>query len=485
MAMLLSGPAAAADLGDTIKDGAEMTPEQLRQLDAKVGDKLWDIHYPSFADTLTQDLGGYRSMLASYGFGFMIQDIASLEFDTLHTPKQVPLVSANGGKYQACTRTSGTVCAGGQAYVGENYLLQAGTSFALFYDTSRWGIPDGRIQIGGFYAASNNDNFLKNGWFSLQTLMWHQAMFNKTFELNVGYGQPSLEFIGSSVGGNFASTFGPAASVPAEMGLGLSTASPQVELIWHVTKNIYNQAMVAASFPTDGQLHGLPGNSFFAQAISNPTGFRFTSVPGTREYFIDEVGYKNAASPGVMETWFRAGYIHNFSDFQDLSKLPANPASTAVIHGADAGYALIDRQLWQFDPSSEATAHRGLYAGASAMIGQDNALPLSQSFEGRAYIIGPTSWRPSDMLSFVYTHQTVSHYFADGINQNFGALFDAGAPVPAAAGFSNSYTLSYVAHIRPGLYLDAGLSYTDKPSAEYFKGQGDALEVLLSMTTVW
>lgn len=464
-----------------------MTAKQLRELDTTLGNRFWDFPYPSYANTVTQDMDGFRSTLAQYGIGFSALNISLFESNLLNTPSRTPTFGPNGlNRYPTCTRQSSTrPCAGGQAYVGQSPFFQNSIAPTLVFDTSRWGVPDGTFTVSGQFIYSTNPNFVPS-WAAIQNLLWHQSAFDQLVELNIGYGQPLFEFIGSNVAGNFASTFGPAATIPGEMGLAQAGGVPQAEVKFNLPNNFYNQFMVAKSQPTNGQLHDLTGNPFRDEQLSNPSGFRFLpNVPGTRSYVIDELGYKVPADVNQYQTWIRAGYIHNFSDFQDLSKLPGNLESTAVLRGADAGYLLADQQIWQFAPGSKQTAYRGLYVGGSAFLGQENALAFSQAYEARAYMIGPLDSRPEDLVSFVYTHQKVSHYLSSALNTALAGPFNGGFAAPMAAKATNTSTLTYLAHIRPGLYTNLGISYTDNPSLQYFKGEGHALELLFSVVTVF
>jgi hypothetical protein len=57
------------------------------RFDKDLGLKGWNIPFPSYGDTVLQDLGGFRSTLAQYGIGFLEYN-ASLGFDNvLNTPR--------------------------------------------------------------------------------------------------------------------------------------------------------------------------------------------------------------------------------------------------------------------------------------------------------------------------------------------------------------------------------------------------------------
>ena len=68
---------------------------------------------------------------------------------------------------------------------------------------------------------------------------------------------------------------------------------------------------------------------------------------------------KQVATPGVFQTWPRVGAIYNTSLYKNYATGGQN-----TNYGI---YALSDRQIFQLDPSSAASAYRGIYIGASVM----------------------------------------------------------------------------------------------------------------------
>jgi porin len=319
---------------------------------------------------------------------------------------------------------------------------------------------------------------LRNNWLTVNSLSWYQTAFNKTLDIQIGWQAVSQEVIATALAGNFASTFGPAASIPAELGLSQASGTPAARFNWHMTDTLYNQFLVGRSQP----INGATGNPFYDESRENPTGLRF-SVPHARPYVLDEIGYQNHAAPGAPATWLRFGGIYNFSDFADLSKLTSNPSAT--VHGSSAVYFLADRQFWQQAPGSPYTAYRGIYGGVTAMYTPPETGGFSQYYEARLYWIGALDWRPTDLASFVWSHNVISHYIPEALNPTTAPLAAEGFPVPVAYHATNSYTLSYLAHVMPGVYSSVGLSYTDHPSIQYFTNQGHALNFLASLTTVF
>jgi porin len=438
--------------------------QSLEELNAIYNFKGWDIPFPSYSDTIIQDYGGIRTALAAYGFGFTSLNISLFELNMLSGPSVVP------PNFPRCTTPLGGVCAGGQTYFGQRpSVMNEGTSF-LSYDLSRWGIPDGQFVIAGQYIQTGDQAFLPN-YLGFNAISWYQTLFDKRVEIKVGLVPNNLEWIGSAVGGNLANPFGGAASIPAEFGQSPNyQGTPTARSTWHMTDKLYDEIMVQRSLPVDGPT----GNPLYDESRSNPIGLRFSSpTPGTRELFMDEVGYKQGATPTDYQTWLRFGVLYNTSAFKDFSKLLTDPTATRSGNGAVYFYG--DRQIWQQDPSSPWTAYRGIYAGVAAMYAPPEVAAFSQYYEGRAYWYGPFDSRPTDMLSLVYFHNVVSHYVADATNL---AASQTGIYGRNA---TNTVTLSYTAHVSPGIYGTVGVQYTDHPSITYFRSEGSSLNFLASI----
>jgi porin len=446
-----------------------VTELKLARLDAAYAIKMWDFRSPSQADTLLGDGDGLRTTLDRYGLGFIEYNITQLTDNTLATPLKVP-------QAYAPSINRGTVAAGNQVYNGERPTF---ANISLLYaidDTSRLGIPDGQIIVGASKLNSTWQPFLPNQ-FSLQQLTYYQTLFEKKLEVEVGLLSNTSNFVGTNIGGTFATTFGPAAAVHVLLGMSF-VQTPAVVLKYHVAENIYSEASVQRSDP----VHGPTGNPIFDGAKQNPAGVRF-SAPGDGVFLVDEVGYRREAAPGVPETWIRAAGMYNNARFTDYSRVALDAGAT--VEGNEGVYVLADRQILQTAPGSALTAYRGLYVGGTFEYAPQRTTPISQYEEARLYSVGPFDKRPTDLVSFVYNHQVFSHYIADALNPVSAAAAQFGVAIPMAVRASNAYTVSYLAHIAPGAYVSGGLGYTDHPSAITFKGEGHALTALLGLLTVF
>ncbi|WP_334508786.1 carbohydrate porin [Bradyrhizobium sp. AZCC 1693] len=336
------------------------------RFDRQYGFKGWNIMFPSYADTLLQDYGSFRSTLAEYGFGFAMIQGPVAAGNMLDALRSGPGPSNGPGKSPSS-----------QQYFGQQPSLTYGNSFFLTYDTSRYGIPDGQLAVAGVASWSSWDHFAPNR-FGLYNLSWYQTLLDRKLELKIGYMSNAQEWIGPNIGGSFASPFGASASIPYLMGMSPNAITqPTARVTWHITDSLYDQFGVMRSLG----INGPSGDIVYDDSrFYNPTGFRF-SVPNGGLLAVNELGWKTGPAFGPPQTWVRAGLMYNTSPFQ-------NYETGAKDSGVGAAYFLADRQLWQNAPGSPLTAYRGVYAGISAMYAPPEYAAYSQYYEARVYSVG-------------------------------------------------------------------------------------------------
>ena len=99
---------------------------------------------------------------------------------------------------------------------------------------------------------------------------------------------------------------------------------------------------------------------------------------------------------------------------------------------------------------------------------------FSQYYEARLYGFGLIPTRPRDLLSLVATSSKFSNYLVDSaIESN-----------QLAHRSTQSVTLTYSAHVLPGVNLNGGVSYTNNPtSVTYTQRTGSDLNILLGTVT--
>jgi porin len=341
---------------------------------------------------------------------------------------------------------------GAQQYYGQKFTWLSSLNIAATFDLSRHGIPDGQIVLG---ANKVNTSWEPGGPSStgITTISYYQTFLDRRVELKLGYLGNNFEYYGQYVGGSLASSiFGSSSTGPSQAGLS-HTMKPRPGLNLKANAgNFYNKFGVQKSTSPDG---------YVQEKKDNPGRLSWT-VENAHTLFIDEIGYQRPAKPGAPQTWVRAGYIHNSSEFRDYR-------DGGRKRGDDVFYALADRQLLQFDQNAAA---RGLYGGFSYQHGTERLSVVTSTFEGRLYTIGAFNGRPRDMFSLVIT----KNVFSDDVVDSARA---AGRLVHED---STTATLAYSGYIAPGIRGGFGIGYTNHPVRVYAPDTGRALNALANLT---
>lgn len=399
-----------------------------------------NIGLPGPADTIDPNIGGARSELAKAGIGYIGFSLNNAYDNTLP---------------HAFAPTSPQ-----QLYNGQNFTASTQDLMAITYDLSRFGITDGQIVVAGMENVytwnAGGPNRL-----GLSIASFYRTFLDRTFELKMGYIVNNWEFANPYVGGSLASSvFGPSGSILFQGGLSNPTVpTPGVILKYNIDDHFYDKATVQRSVSPDGQL---------AEVNANHAGINW-SVPNAGALYLNEFGYQRNATPFVPQMWIRAGAAYNTSNYTN-KEIPRTRTE-----GNSFYYFLTDRQLWQNVPV-KGSANRGIYAGFSVMYAPPELNTISQYYEVRLYGKGLFNSRPDDMLSLVLTDTVFSKYLVDqALLSNKLAHTD-----------SKAATISYNAHLAPGMYASLGLSYIDHPtSVTYTAKTGSALNALASLNVFW
>lgn len=417
------------------------TTQSPARFDEQLRLKGWNASFPGFGETVTQDAGGWRSTLADHGFGLVVWNTGVVETNLM-----------GGGAYRGTP----------QRYWGQSFDGADTTTAWLTYDTSRWGIPDGQISLAALTAISTYQAYDANRT-TLGELAWYQTLFNRQVELKVGYVAGGNEWVGFYTGGNVVNPFGSSSYIPYEMGLAqLNAVQPSARVKFNLTKNIYNQFGVMRSLGIDGP----SGSVFTDDKTFNPQGIKLT-VPNGKALVMDEVGYRRESAPNTKSAWFRAGVMYNTSTFPDYR-------TGGTKSGSGAGYVLGDMQLFQSNPGSATQAYRGVYAGATFMYGPPQNIAVSRYYELRLYTLGLFASRPEDQITFLYSRNAYSRYVVNNTNANSDVTGELAGPN------ANAFTLGYGYKVRPGVYLNAGVQYVNRPTFTYTSNQGHSLNFIFT-----
>lgn len=378
---------------------------------------------PTVSDTLLQDLGGFRSKLADYGFGINGVLSGSFAMNMLDQPRN----------------TYGT-----HRYIGQQTELDSSNNYvALTYDLGHLGIKGGMITVQACGSGSTKGTYANT--IHLCQAYVDQELFNKHLDIQVGLIQNSFQYINVYVGGSLsAGVLGPNASVVNEMGAsGIGAGAPTVNITLN-EGHFYNKFGVQRSVFR----YGVPAES----ETINPSGTKF-SEPGERTLFTDEIGYRKLSAPGQLNTWIRAGGIYNTTNYTRLD------GGTQKVGGA---YLLADHQFTQVD---QAHPRRGFYLGGTYMRGPKSVVTYYQYTEARAYYVGPFASRPQDQIAFVANREDVSPGYTDKLESQGYRTQDK----------IYNLTLSYSYHVMHGVVFSGGVGYTIHPSIYWDSKQGNPL----------
>lgn len=439
--------------------------DRARALDARYNYKGWITNFPSFATTIGADDGGWRTRLAEHGFGFSVQGATIAQANMLDRPRRIP----SEGFLPCGSANLGYNCAGGRSYFGQRPGAKVAASAYLTYDMSRHGVPNGQIALAYNYGVSSDQSYSVDSS-RFNALAWYQTLFERKLEIKAGYFATSPEFAGTNVGGMTVNPFGPSASIPIVYGMTPnSMATPALKLRWNLDDATYVQGVVQRSLP----VRTPTGNSIYEETKSNPMGLKARSeFPGTRLLYAAEAGHRVLSAPDRPFHWLRAGVLHNTSDFTDFERSMKTPGATT--RGSTGFYVLGDYQITQ-PKKTAGEAYKGIYVGASFMYGDPKTTAFTKYYEARAYWFAPLESRPMDFMSLVYLHNRTSKHTRAAIDSR------ASLTNLRANEYSNALTASYTYKVRRGLYSTFGVTYTDHPSFQYFKGEGSALSALWSM----
>lgn len=405
--------------------------------------KGWTVPLPPPEDTIDPSLFGLRKDLADLGIGYVGFTNDAFQDNILRHGLPAPGVRGRQN----------------QLYNGQLPTYQSINFGYLTYDLGRYGIPDGQIVLGGIFFRSNWTPLGPNS-IGLSELTYYQTLFHGLAEVKVGYIGQSVEFLGTYVGGSLAGgVFGPNGSVITEGGENTTVyPTPSIDITLHPAKYYYDKIGVSRALSPGG---------IVTEHAENNYGLHF-DVPNAGVWVFNEAGYRRAAAPGAPQTWIRAAASYTSSNYTDYAR-------TGETSDHNYGlYLLADRQLWQKSPGSARTAAQGLYVGFSTYYAPPNLNRFYQYYEARIYGFGLIPGRPRDQLNFVFTDNVFSGHLVDAA-QAAGNL---------AHHDSKAVTVSYSAHVLPGVNLNGGFSVINNPtSVTYTSRTGSAFNVLLGTVT--
>ncbi|WP_178128940.1 carbohydrate porin [Pseudomonas sp. PB120] len=358
---------------------------------------------------ISPELGGLREALAEHGFGFTA-------------------TSYNGYTYDVLGHNDNP-----QVYNGQNPSYNASLNTYLTYDLTRIGFAnDAQFTLAAQWVGANytpaNPRVTTMTVFAI-----NQSFFNHQLELEYGYITGVRLFYGIALGGNASTAaLGPSSVVPFQVGMSATEPTPTLDVIVRdKSLRFYNSLAVTRSVSPGG----------IAQDVKdNPSGFRL-NVPDAKALFIDELGYKRAASATENAAWFRAGALYNTTQYTEFKTREKSDNNYGMYL---AGTVQVSK------PWGDA---RGWYLDSKFDYSPDSVNAINKAVQATAFNVGPFVTRPADMLAFGVTK---SYYSKELRDVYAGYHMDT-------AGYTLAATASYAARLTPGIYLISGLTYTHNP----------------------
>jgi porin len=327
------------------------------------------------------------------------------------------------------------VSANQQVYVGERPYESTMLNPILTMDLRQLHLKEAQLNIStGLQWVSWNPAGPRA--VTLSSLYFYKNLAESRIEIKTGYLSNNFEFLGLQVGGSVATgAQGVYAVLPYEVGMSyFPLATPALNLKWNGPAHVYAKTGIQRAVDAAG------GPATIAR---NSSGVRF--IPkGDKLVTIFEGGYNRDATAASRETWVRAGYLRNTTQYP-------NSLTGGTSSGNYCAFLLADRQFIRKDGTH---ASHGVYAGASAMIAPADMNVYTQYYEARAYVEGPFRTRPFDMISLVATRSAYSRDSTRNLAAQGKTVWHN----------SSSITGSYTVRAARGTYISMGLSYQTGPA---------------------
>jgi len=380
----------------------------------------WNIGCPSTGDSLTQDMGGYRTALARHNIGVIGMSFTNVNYNFLHAPQNPQLFDGEKPTY-----------------------LESQYYWVTF------NVPSKKIQFVVGYAHQGSNWIAGDGpnTFHFDNLYLHQALGKLSYD--IGYQTNDTNVYGGYIAGSLASgTMGEKAVIPYALGMSYSPyPAPSLHVKYTYKSGLYISGVLQRSIDPNG---------IEAGNQRDQQGLRL--IPkGDKALYIAEIGYKKAPTPGVMSTWFRATGFYNSSPAQDYSSSAAVLAGKKGHNGAMS--IAFDRQLMQSD---KYLAYRGIYVNAIAQYAVPDMNVYHQYYQLALYSIGLMKSRPLDIIIFDVNRtqfsRTALNSF-EAIPHTYGAQM--GVP---SYDDSTAVGVNYGYHVRPGATITPSVMYTRHPT---------------------
>lgn len=406
-----AAPSAKTVAADVPSDKPKRDPAKFARFD-DLREPMLTTRFPGMIDTITGDLGGWRSWLADRDTSIEAQ---------ISTNAVFPLRSDDAPRNP-------------QVYNGQRPTLQV-HALNIYVTTGLGaiGLPNTKIIVGGGYLITS---FEPNGpnKFDFKGLSIYQSFADKAVEIKAGFTKNYLEYVGLFAGGSPTLTNGFSSLIPVQVGLSAEPgATPALNIGLNGKHGLYAKFGVQRSSNPLGDEE---------EVRHNGIGLAFTERHA-RPLVIGELGIKQDSALGQRSFWLRGGYIYNSSPYERF---------LGGTHHNYAGYLLADYQLTQPD---DKLFFRGLYAGGSAMVAPKDVNLYAKSADLHLLYVGALDTRPTDAINVTvrwnrYSSDYHAFFLPQGIRtERYQASASGSYAVHFGAGITFVPTLQYIVHPTP------------------------------------
>lgn len=367
--------------------------------------------FPGSYETLTRDVGGFRTWLYEHDLYF--RGLSSNTF-TRDVAGDAPSSLA-------------------QRYTGQKFTFTQSNELRLSWKIGGSGEDITQLNVSGLI---NYASWRALGPSGAKFLMFnvHKTFQNRRFEVKAGFQGNISEFVGIFAGGNPILAAGLAGSIPVSTGISAApTTTPTLNVQINGERGFYVKSGVQRSVVPEG---------LTADAAGAGLGLKLTRR-GARPLFIQEFGVRRAAAPGQHQLWLRGGGTYNLTRYNRLDG--AGRERNWML------FALADYQVWQ--PDQRAT-YRGIYVGASTLFAPDAINTTKRTLEARVYALGMIPGRPTDQMTLTIGRNRFS-------DTGYRAFMARGETTHRS---QFSIGALYAFHATNGLFLTPSVNYLKNPS---------------------
>jgi porin len=199
-----------------------------------------------------------------------------------------------------------------------------------------------------------------------------------------------------------------------------------------------------------------------------PSGWDWTLQGSTGLAVPVEIGWEPVFGPAKLPGHYKAGFIHDTSDYPDLlyndlgQPLAFSPLPAATVHGRDGFWVVGDQMLWRNGPGPD----QGVIVLASYAHSSSNTSVIANTAFAMLIDEGFIPSRPNDIASISFGWFGISNQ----LRQLQQIDIETGLPVAhgSVGPQTNEYVLeaNYTYPVYRGVTVEPGIQYFVNPNAD-------------------